>query len=211
MKMIEAINAISEISAFQKGLFTTAQAKELGVERYVLSRLEKSGIIERLAKGVYRVCGAPSPRETDVFAAWLSLNPTRKPGAYDAEADAVAMGATAAWLLQIGEIGPSPLEFCTSRRRQTQRQGLIIHKRALEKADVVIVAGIPTTAAARTVVDLIDASEDLSLVASCLRDALEAGLVPDEQGLAKQIDSRAGRAGYPVGTALCEMMRGGLI
>lgn len=51
------------------GLFTSVQAKVLGVERYALSRLEGLGNIERLAKGVYRMGGSPSTREEDVLAA----------------------------------------------------------------------------------------------------------------------------------------------
>ena len=50
--MIEAIRAINDIAASQRGLFTTAQAQASGVDRYVLSRLEALGNIERLAKGV---------------------------------------------------------------------------------------------------------------------------------------------------------------
>ncbi len=31
------------------------------------------------------------------------------------------MGATAAWLYGIGEVSPSPYEFCTPERKQTKR------------------------------------------------------------------------------------------
>ncbi|MEI3230712.1 MAG: type IV toxin-antitoxin system AbiEi family antitoxin domain-containing protein [Gordonibacter pamelaeae] len=78
---MEAIKKLNGISAYQKGLFTSRQAKRLGVERYVLSRLEKGGSVERVARGVYRMGGAPSLREEEVLAAWLSLDPGREPGA----------------------------------------------------------------------------------------------------------------------------------
>ena len=35
------------------------------------------------------------------------------------------MGATAAWLYGIGEVSPSPYEFCTPERKQTKRPNLI--------------------------------------------------------------------------------------
>lgn len=121
---------------------TTAQAHGLGVERYALSRLEKLGNIERLAKGVYRMGGAPSIREEDVLAAWLSIDPARHPGAFAPETSPVAMGATAAWLHGIGEIGPAPYEFCASERKQTKRPGLTLRKRRINPNEIVIVAGI---------------------------------------------------------------------
>lgn len=207
MKTIDAIRALNDIASSQKGMFTTAQAQGAGVERYAISRLEKLGNIERLAKGVYRMGGTPGQREEDVFAAWLSLNPGRRPGSPPAERDPIAMGATAAWLHCIGEVGPTPYEFCTDERRQTQRPDLVLRKRKIETADVTVVSGIPTTTPSRTVIDLIDYGEDLSLIANVLNDALARGLITDEARLKKEIDSRAARVGLPKGSGLYELMR----
>lgn len=207
MKTMEAIKKLNGISAYQKGLFTSRQAKRLGVERYVLSRLDKDGSIERVARGVYRMGGAPSLREEEVLAAWLSLDPEREPGApTDAARVPVAMGATSAWLQQLGEVGPAPLEFCTAERKQTQRDGLTVRKRALDDEDVVYANGIPATSPARTVLDLIDCGEDLSLVASVLRDALGKGAVADVRRLAGEVDMRGKTAGIPEGESLYKLM-----
>lgn len=207
MKILDTIRALNDIASSQKGMFTTAQAQGAGVERYAVSRLEKLGNIERLAKGVYRMGGAPGQREEDVFAAWLSLNPGRRPGSPPAERDPIAMGATAAWLHRIGEVGPTPYEFCTDERRQTQRPDLVLRKRKIDTADVTVVSGIPATTPSRTVIDLIDYGEDLSLIANVLNDALARGLVTDEARLKKEIDSRATRAGLSKGSSLYELMR----
>lgn len=110
------------------------------------------------------------------------------------------MGATAAWLYGIGEVGPSPYEFCTPERKQTKRPNLIIRKRRLGPKDVAIVSGIPATRPWLTVVDLIDSEEDLSLVANVLADALERGLVKDEGALREKIDAREAKAGMPACT-----------
>ena len=80
MNSLEAIKKLNDVSAYQRGMFTSAQARRLGVERYTLARLEKGGSVERVARGVYRMGGAPSVREEDVYAAWLSLVPDREPG-----------------------------------------------------------------------------------------------------------------------------------
>ena len=175
----------------------------LGVEWCALSRLEGLGNIERLAKGVYRMGGSPSTREENVLAACLSIDPGRRPGALAGEGVPVAMGGTAAWLYGIGEVSPSPYEFCTPERKQTKRPNLIIRKRRLDPKDVAIVSDIPATRPWLTVVDLIDSGEELSLVANVLADALERGLVEDEGTRREKIDARGAKAGMPAGDSLC--------
>lgn len=189
MNTLEAIRALNDIASCQEGMLTTAQAGACGVGRHTLSRLEKAGNIERLAKGVYRMGGAPSPREEDVLAVWLSLDPGRRPGSRPDANSPVAMGATAAWLLELGEVGPVPYEFCSRRRRQTQRPNVRLRKREIAAADIVLARGIPATSPGRTVLDLIEAGEDLSLVAGVLNDALTRGLVSDEARLAGDVDA----------------------
>lgn len=165
------------------------------MERHTLSNLERRGIIERLAKGVYRMGGVPSAREEEVFAVWLSINPGRIPGDLQDQNAPVAMGATAAWLLELGEVGPTPYEFSTRVRKQTKRHNLVLRKRSLDGKDVTIVDGIPTTTPSRTVLDLIDYGEDLSIVANVLNDAFKNGLVEQEAELIAEIDKRGVKEG----------------
>ena len=104
-------------------------------------------------------------------------------------------------LQELGEIGPEPLEFCCGKRRQTQREGLTVHKRAIKARDIVYVGGIPATSPPLTVIDLIDGGEDLSLVANVLKDALGRGLVPDVGDLQARSTGGAGGSGSRKGPA----------
>ena len=119
------------------------------------------------------------------------------------------MGATAAWLYEIGEIGPSPYEFCTPERKQTKRPNLILRKRRLDLKDVAIVSSVPATKPGCTVVDLIDSGEDLSLVANVLTDALGRGLVEDEGRLRESVDTRGSKFGMPAGVSLYDTLAKG--
>lgn len=119
--------------------------------------------------------GAPSLREEEVVAAGLSLNPDREPGVkVDSEDKAletdriIATGVTSAWLRQLGEVGPAPLEFCRSRRKQTQRDGLTVKKRSRDDSDIVVSCGIPSSSAARTVLALMDDGEDFKFDFKCV-------------------------------------------
>ncbi len=209
MNIKTALKTLNGISSHQRGLFTTAQAYRAGVERYVLSRLEKEELIDRLAKGVYRIGGAPSLREEEVLVAWLSLNPAREPGAHiDPANEPVATGATAAWLQHLGEVGPAPLEFCTADRKQTQRKGLKLRKRRLNDKDVVRIGGILATSPAKTVLDLIDSGEDISLVASVLHDVLDKKLIENENTFFEEINSRSIKVGLPKSSSLYDWMMG---
>lgn len=206
MNIIDAIKILNGISAYQKGLFTTKQAEYDGVGRHIVSRLEKRGNIERLAQGVYRMGGAPSVREEDVFAIWLSLDPGRIPGAPPENTSPVAMGATAAWLFELGELNPSPYEFCSRTRRQSQRLNVKIRKRTLQDQDTMLVHGIPATSPERTIIDLIDYGEDISLVANVLKDAIKRNLIDDAPSLKVKVDERGVKVGISKRQSLYEIM-----
>lgn len=171
MKALSALNTLGDLCSSQQGMFTTAQAMKLGVGRMTISRLANNGQIIQLLRGVYRVSAAPSFREEDVFATWLSLEPeTESFNRSRDTADFVACSNTAAWLHEIGELTPEPFAFSHPKRYQT-RKGYRITNRKLSEKDVAIVAGIPTTTLKRTFLDLLKDGEDLSLVASALNDA----------------------------------------
>lgn len=64
---------------------------------------------------------------------------------------------------------------------------------SLSPADIAIVAGIPTTTPRRTILDLIEFGEDLSLVAAVLNDAEKAGSCP---AIDIEINQLAKRRGF---------------
>lgn len=208
MKALDSIQVINDLAAYQQGLFTAAQAQASGIERVTLTRLEGHGQIERISHGVYRAGGAPSIRAEEILAAWMALNPNvptyqrdRGPNGFTASLN------TAAWLLELGELNPTPITFSHPSRRQTRKKGLIFLKRKLEETDIVIVSGIPTTSAARTVLDLIDYKEDFSLVASVLSDALDKALIVNEASLKEEIDNRAKPQGFAKDFPLYDYLR----
>lgn len=206
MKALDSLNALQDLCASQRGLFTTAQAEGLGVGKMDVSRLAKNGHVERLARGVYRASAAPSTREEDVYAAWLALSP--KVPAFERRRDGAGFTAslnTAAWLLGLGELDAWPLTFSYPGRRQSRSGGVRFLRRELPDSDVAVVGGIPATTARRTVLDLIDAGEDLGLAASVLRDAEAAGLCGDVSG---EVNARAARCGFPEGFDLYSYMEG---
>jgi predicted transcriptional regulator of viral defense system len=172
----ENIQAISEIAASQTGLFTTAQAERFAVSRNVLAYMAKAGKIERLEHGVYRINGAPYSTEQGIYAVWLSTNPARMSYERYADFDGIVVGGRSAAALQgVGDFFLSPYRFLTHRRVNSKRQNIIFTKRFVERSDVVFTeTGLPFTSITRTIFDLIVDSEEPSLLARMLSDALKS-------------------------------------
>lgn len=207
MNMFDALATLNNLSASQRGVFTAAQARTLGVDKLSLSRLVSRGQIERLSHGVYRSCAAPSFKEEDVWAAWLALYPEipawqrRRDGSQGA-----ASHATAAWLLGIGELNPHPLTFTLPERKQTRRTNVRLLKAPLARNEVTMVGSIPTTSPSRTVLDLLRDGGDLSLIMRVFADATEAYPGMDNPAFIDEVDKLGKRYGMKGGQSLYERL-----
>lgn len=149
----------------QHGVFTLAQATAVGFsDRTVRSRVAR-GQFERLHPGVLGVSGAPSSWRRDVIAAVFS-----------APEPAAASHRTAAYLWGLASKQPAGIEITAVRHRRVHRSPFILHEsKDLRSSDIVVVDGIPVTAAPRTIVDL-GASAPPTVVAQCLDTGLRRQL-----------------------------------
>jgi putative AbiEi antitoxin of type IV toxin-antitoxin system len=177
MTATQALKVLTDVTATQWGMVTTAQAASLGVSRLSLSRLTEVGHLERLVHGVYRAMGAPADEFETLRAAWLSTQPEEVAEARltDPLAGVVVTGASAAHLHHIGDLPADRHEFSTSRRRQSQRPDIRYRIRTLPRQDITLAHGLPVTTKERTLADLVETRTDLGLVAAALGDALRSG------------------------------------
>ena len=173
MKSTEALRILAKLTSYQWGMATSAQASMRGITRLDLSRLAEAGHLTRLAHGVYMDAGAPGGEFDDLRAAWLSTEPKRL--AYERNKDrttgVVIAGASAARLHGIGDLWADRHDFVSPVRRQSQRREIRYRQRALDPRDVARIEGMPTMTIERTIADLVEDLNDLSLVADALRDA----------------------------------------
>jgi len=166
MKSLDAIKQLSEITAYQWGMFTSAQADRVGVPRYSLSRLESFGQIERLQHGVYRIVAAPPDEYEELRALWLKFRP--KLFAYERiaspEEDFIVVGQTAAILHGMADYRMDRFEFAHNGRRQTRVSHVILRNRAIDSSAIIIKSGLPATNSQTTYQDLVRQREDMSSV-----------------------------------------------
>lgn len=167
MKTHEARRVLAEISESQWGLVTFRQALDRGVSHMQLTQFTEAGELARLSHGVYRDGGTPSHHLDDIRAAWLSTEPARLSHERMTEypASAVVSITAAANLHRIGDFRLVEIAFATHTRRQTQKPDIRYRTRRLPEVDITLVDGLPATTRERTIADLIEALEELSLVA----------------------------------------------
>ena len=139
------------IAEAQLGYFSTAQARDAGVNPIRLLQLVESEDIERASRGVYRLTRFPiSPLGQYMEATlWPQV---RRPDTW-----AVLSHESALSLYDLSDASPSKVHITlppTVRIRRTVPRYLTLHRAALEARDVRIVEGIRVTTPERTIHDV---------------------------------------------------------
>lgn len=167
-----------EIAEGQLGYFTAAQARAAGVLQVRLVQLHKSGDVERVSRGVYRLTRYPaSPLGHYMEAAlWPQV---RRP-----DARGVISHASALTLYGMSDVSPAKVHLTlptTMRVRRSVPRQLIIHYADLARADVQRVEGMPVTAPARTIRDVHAAHLGPALVRQAIDDGRRTGQLSFDQ------------------------------
>ncbi|MGV9638010.1 type IV toxin-antitoxin system AbiEi family antitoxin domain-containing protein [Nocardia rhamnosiphila] len=200
MRSKERLLELSDLAGVQWGLFTSAQAGELGFSAQQLKRLADSELVTRMRQGVYRLTGAPESPADPIRAEWLALEPKRLAG--DRLADEVPVGVvshrSAARLQGLGDIDADVHEFTVSRRRSTRSHDVKFRIRELVRVDWQLFEGLPVTRPLRTVVDLAEDGTDGGHLATIVRDAILTGDVTRDE-LAEALRPYAHRYGVRIG------------
>lgn len=199
---------LQSLAASQWGLFTAAQARELGIQRNQIARLVKRGLVESIDYGVYRFSSGYEASHADLKAAWLSLYP--KKTAYERMAeqpfDAVVRGRTAAFLHDLGDFYPTPFSFAVSKRRQTRRGNIHCLLEEVGPQDVAFVDSLPVTSVEKTIADLIREGEDPTLLGQVVKDAARKGHEFDTARLSVLLNPLSTRSGYEDGESFACML-----
>ena len=174
MKQRDNKSDISELAASEDGVFTSGQAARFGIPRYALSQSAKAGYIERLGHGAYRLNATIDDGLDALRAAYKLTSPQdftyeRMGEGFDGVA---ACGATAAYVLEVGDLRPTPWEIATPARFNSRRKGVRFRTKRLTIDDVMWERGIPVTRPERTIRDLVEDDLDLSLVSDVFLDSV---------------------------------------
>ena len=203
MNSTDYISELYDLAASQWGMFTSAQAQELGLRRNQITRMVKAGHIEPVSYGVYRYTSSAESENIEIKAAWLTVYPKKR-----AEErlkgrpfDAIVAGTTAAALLNAGNYHPSPYTFILHQRKQTSRKDIRFLFCRIDEEDVTREGdGLPVTTYERTVYDLLRLNEDPDLVDRFIQDASRKQLHRfDIDRMSALLSPLAARFGFPRG------------
>ncbi|TQF65316.1 hypothetical protein FK531_22105 [Rhodococcus spelaei] len=190
---------LADLAAGQWGLFTTAQAKELGFSTQRIARLADRGTVERLRHGVYRVSGAPSVPDEQLRAAWLMIEPRATAGErLDADQPAVVSHRSAARLHGLGDVDADVMEFTTPHRKQSRIGDVRYRIADLNRDRWTLVDGLPATTVLATIENLAADQLDGGHLAGIVRDAVTTGRV-DTDAVIAALRPHAHRYGAALG------------
>ena len=165
------LSRIARIAEDQWGLITRRQAQGAGVSQATLQRLAKTGILDRVAHGVYRLTGAPLPDYLDLRAAWLQLAPEVPAWERTPEQGVVSppfgRGVVRSWPL-----ARRPARVHAAGAAAIPPPDVRLHHRTVRPDEWIVLHGMPVTRPSRIAADLLGDKEDPEAVAQVIADAL---------------------------------------
>jgi DNA-binding LacI/PurR family transcriptional regulator len=207
MTQADVLRALDARAAGQWGLVTTAQAKLDGVQGVQLLRLERSGALESVGHGVYRLTASPPPEHLRIKVAWLRLDPGTP--ARDRRTDGAGSGVVShSSACAVHGLGGRPADFVeltVSSRRTTRDDAVVLHRAATDTEDITVVDGLPVTTVPRTVADLLEARADAARAGAFVAEATARGLVRVED-LAPLVAGFAAAYGLPAEASGAELL-----
>jgi len=159
-----SIEVLYHLAEPRAGYFTTAQAGDVGVSRQQLSYLARTGSIERVAHGIYRLVRFPAQRFEDVIVACLW-----------ADDDAAASHDTALAVYELTDAMPTRIHVTVPRPFRGQRRGVVVHVAPLDPSERTSRASVPVTTVERTIADVAQQSGTAAAVEAATQ-AIERGL-----------------------------------
>jgi predicted transcriptional regulator of viral defense system len=181
--MPTSVDALYPLAERRAGYVTTAQAAEVGVSRQQLSYLARTGSLERVAHGIYRLRRFPARRFEDVFVACLWAGD-----------DAVASHDTALAIYELTDAMPAAIHVSVPRPFRGRRPGVTVHVAPLRDGERTERDGMPVTTVERTIADVLVRS-GAELAGLAAEQALERGMVTRRRLRAALTDPRLADAG----------------
>jgi hypothetical protein len=199
MRNASAIERLSQIAGKQLGLFTRAEANEVGLTNQQIRRLLEQGVVQRLTPKVFRFAATATSWFQTVLAACLDGGP-----------ECVASHRTAAALHRFDGFTADVIEVLVPMHVRHRRRNVIVHHtRSLVLRDCTRVGLIPVTTTARTLIDL-GAVAPADSVEQAFDGAQRDGDVRRRDVEGGYADLRArGRNGIGAMTLILENGRGG--
>ncbi len=162
----------------QDGLFTSKEARSLGIRDSVLVRLRQRGRLERMSRGVYRIAQYPAERLAQYREAVLWAQASNGP-------ERIALSHETALLLYgISDVNPPRVNLTvpvSARMRRVHPKWIEIHRANLATEDIELHEGMPVTTVERSILDVLATTHRSDFAREAITDALRKGLLNPAQ------------------------------
>ena len=163
-------NALYEVAAAQDGLFTAAQAAEVGYSHHLLIHHTAAGRLMRLRRGIYRLVHFPAGDDEHLVEAWLWTG-----------CQGVISHTSALALQGLSDALPDRIDLTVPASWRTRRLrvpgGIDLHFSDIAAGDRAWHGAVPVTSPRRTLADCAAAGVSPELVRAAAIQALDRGLV----------------------------------
>jgi predicted transcriptional regulator of viral defense system len=162
---------LAQLAGERNGVFTASAARTLGMTSSSLAYHSRTGAIERLGHGVYRIADFPSSPQEPMIAAAAALGK-----------DAIVSHESALKLYGVSDVAPSRLHFTVPRARRyitVPAHDVELHTttRPFAPGDIVQHDGFRATSLARSIVDAARAHTGPEQIVMAVREGLRRGLL----------------------------------
>lgn len=170
----------------QDGLFTSKEARSLGIQDSVLVRLRQRGRLERMSRGVYRIAHYPAERLAQYREAILWAQASNGP-------ERIALSHETALLLYgISDVNPARVNLtvpASARLRRVRPKWIALHRVDLAPEEIQPYEGMPVTTVERSILDVLATTRRADIARQAITDALRKGLLTSAQanGLRRRI------------------------
>jgi predicted transcriptional regulator of viral defense system len=161
------------------GLFTSKEARSLGIQDSVLVRLAQRGRLERVSRGVYRIAHYPA----DKFAQYREAVLWAQASHHSPECIALSH-ETALLLYGISDLNPSRVHLTvpkSARFRRERPAWVTIHRADLTEKELGLYEGIPVTTISRSILDVVSTTHRTDVARQVITEALRDGLLNSDQ------------------------------
>jgi predicted transcriptional regulator of viral defense system len=162
---------LAQVASDRNGIFTAADARALGITSGSLAYHSRTGSIERLGHGVYRIADFPISRDERFIATAAALGE-----------DAVVSHESALRLYGVSDVAPSRLHFTVPRPRRyvtVPADDVELHTttRPFAPEDVVQHEGFRATSLVRSILDSARTHTASEQIVMAVREGLRRGLL----------------------------------
>ncbi len=187
------LDTLYQIAEGQGGYFAAWQARRAGFSRDQLSYRTKSGQLERIAHGIYRLRRFPASPYEDLFVALLRTGPR-----------SVISHESALGVYDLTDALPAQVHVTVPRTASRRREGIRLHTKAIDASEITTRDGLAVTTVPRTIADVAAAGLAEEFVIQAVHQAIDRGMVgPGELRNARE--KYGGRAARLFAQALREM------